>query len=203
MERHWEILERAISDVGYWTWWTQDFPKSFQVEFGGTQLWNPPKAPDKPPSGQLALRFIAPRSVSFLVRRGAGDLSGDWPELLHADALEPFTINHEHFALMRPEAAREVLTAAARVETRFGAAPTPEAIGEWPAVLAFFAGPAGLLVGAESLMAVSHAGEIRPEQIEPASERWWAYWKEYWRRRETASPLPRDYACEVTIPTGE
>ena len=40
------------------------------------------------------------------------------------------------------------------------------------------------------------------EELETANEKWWAYWQEYWKRRESSSPLPRDYGCDVTIPAG-
>ena len=38
------------------------------------------------------------------------------------------------------------------------------------------------------------------EEIEPLSRKWWEYWKYYWRVRGTRDALPKDYACEVTIP---
>ena len=28
----------------------------------------------------------------------------------------------------------------------------------------------------------------------------WDYWRVYWERRDRKDPLPKDYACEVTIP---
>jgi len=40
------------------------------------------------------------------------------------------------------------------------------------------------------------------EELETANEKWWAYWQEYWKRRESSSPLPRDYGCQGTIPAG-
>ncbi len=47
---------------------------------------------------------------------------------------------------------------------------------------------------------VAQPGELDPDQIVTAAGDWWEYWREYWRRRETDAPLPKDYACEVTIP---
>jgi hypothetical protein len=66
VNEHLTALESAISDVGHWTWWTANLPDTFQVEFNGTQLWNPPLGEGKPPSGQIALRFRKPRRVYFL-----------------------------------------------------------------------------------------------------------------------------------------
>ena len=56
-QEHISILESAISDVGHWTWWTQHFPESFQMEFGGVLLWNPPTAEGKPPSEHRQFGF--------------------------------------------------------------------------------------------------------------------------------------------------
>ena len=69
-----------------------------------------------------------------------------------------------------------------------------------PVKLAFRAGSVGLAVRANELTVISSSGEMSPEQIQQASEKWWAYWREYWNRRESDAPLPKDYACEVTIP---
>src|SRR5262245_35039291 len=54
---HLPALESAISDLGCWTWWAANLPSAFQVEFGGTQLWNPPSGEGQPPSSRIALRF--------------------------------------------------------------------------------------------------------------------------------------------------
>ena len=32
------------------------------------------------------------------------------------------------------------------------------------------------------------------------SARWWDYWHEYWEKRDTDRALPKDVACEITIP---
>ncbi len=76
------ILEGAISDVGYWSWWAEELPKVFQVEFGGTQFWNPPSSSDAPPSGQIALRFNTPKFISFLTKEDSPEsLPSDWNEM--------------------------------------------------------------------------------------------------------------------------
>lgn len=45
------LLADAIANVGYWTWWAQELPDVFQLEFAGTQLYLAlPASPDQPPS---------------------------------------------------------------------------------------------------------------------------------------------------------
>ena len=69
--------------------------------------------------------------------------------------------------------------------------------------LAFWAGALGLVVGAAKMEMYNFQGQVTPEQVPEMRARWWAYWKEYWRVWDTPHALPRDYACEVTIPAGE
>ena len=71
------------------------------------------------------------------------------------------------------------------------------------AFIGFDAHTMGLIVAAESMGVISHSGELDDAAVLSSNRKWWAYWKAYWKRRDTSSPLPRDYACEVTIPAGD
>jgi hypothetical protein len=191
-------LESAISDVGGWTWWTANLPDAFQVEFTGTQLWNPPSAEGKPPSGQIALRFRKPRLVYFLTL--STSVPEDWPDRLQRDELEPFGLIHDAFTLTSAELCGQLMSKATSVRAlvgEFGATATPAA-GE--ALIGFEAGPVGLVVAAESMGVFNHQGELDPQAVLANSQQWWAYWREYWQRKDTPDPMPQDYACEVTIP---
>jgi hypothetical protein len=112
-----EVLEEAISDVGYWSWWDAALPKVFQVEFGGTQLWSPSHASDQPPSGQVALRFVKPSFVAFLTRliRAEG-IPSDWSKKLHRDEIEPFGISYGDFTASSKEIFANALNQAAGVD---------------------------------------------------------------------------------------
>jgi hypothetical protein len=197
MSEHLAILENAISDVGYWRWWAERLPTAFQVEFGGVQLWNRPTEQDGPPSGVVALRFGNPTVVAFRTSQDS-ELPEDWRTALHEDLIDPFRVNHDALTLQSEERFREVI-ADCKPEYVLG---TEAALlsDSAPVKLAFRAGSVGLAVRAQELTVISSSGEMSPEQIEQASQKWWAYWREYWNRRETDAPLPKDYACEVTIP---
>jgi hypothetical protein len=58
----------------------------------------------------------------------------------------------------------------------------------------------GAIVRAEQFELVDMRGTIPLDQAPEMSRRWWSYWKDYWRVRGTKDAMPRDYACEVTIP---
>ena len=199
MGEHLPALESAISDVGYWTWWTANLPAAFQVEFGGVQLWNPPNGEGQPPSSRVALRFRKPRLVYFLTL--VESVSVDWPEQLQRDELDPPSINHEAFTLTAADLCRKLVGKAIGVRALIGeAGVTPLPTAE-EAFIGFLAGPFGLVVAAESLAVFNHHGELDAPAVLAGIGKWWEYWREYWRCKDTPEPLPRDYACEVTIPT--
>ena len=61
-------------------------------------------------------------------------------------------------------------------------------------------GDVGLIVGGDELAVVGRNRRYTEKEIETASEKWWDYWREYWKLRRTKDAYPKDYACEITIP---
>lgn len=195
---HLPVLEDAISDVGYWRWWDEALPDIFQVEFGGVQLYFPSAAADQPPSSVVALRFFEPLLVAFLTQPGTQGPPSDWRLALPEDRIAPFALDHERFTLSSEETCREVASDCL-IEYLHGSDIATTTDG--PSVLlAFRAQGVGLVVRAKRMVVVAQPGELDSAQVHKASDEWWDYWREYWRRRDSDAPLPRDYACEVTIP---
>lgn len=198
------MLENAIVDVGYWQWWTANLPESFQVEFGGVLLWNPPLKEGDPPSGVVALRFLNPSCVCFLRRRDhPRRVPKNWYERLHRDEIRPFEITYEAFTLTSDEQVADIVSAADSIIPFVGSKPVKTFVPKGAKFLAFWAGPVGLFVAAQSMEIFNLQGEIKPATVKAKSAKWWRYWKEYWRRKGTSDALPKDYACEVTIPAAE
>ena len=196
-----EILESAISDVGAWCWWEQALPKTFQVEFIGTQLWNPPSADGEPPSGQIGLRFTEPSSISFISRlEGDKGPPGNWADLLHRGRIEPLAITFDQFILQDSDRIGGILARATSIQTVHGKDPSEVDFSSENATLAFWAGNVGLIVAAAEMGVVNQQGVVAFEQIEVKFDQWWKYWHKYWDAKKVGSPLPEDYSCEVTIP---
>jgi hypothetical protein len=42
----------------------------------------------------------------------------------------------------------------------------------------------------------------KPKSDAGRTEKWWKYWEEYWRRKDTDNPMPDDPECEARIPAG-
>ena len=195
------VLETAISDVGYWRWWTQNTIGEFQVEFGGVLLYNKPTESNAPPSSLLSLRFRDTRCVAALRRHtGLSKTPDDWFDLLAKDKMEPPTITYGEFTLTSVKELRRIIAQAQ--ETRFviGSESDLKSVKEEDGFLAFWAGDVGLLVVAGEMFPLTTRGQLMPKEILQKSEQWWEYWDEYWKRRGSDNPMPEDYACEVTIP---
>lgn len=195
-----EVLEEAISDVGYWSWWAEKLPEAFQLEFGGTHIWSPPINSSSPPSGQVALRFGNPVSIIFL-KSVTSNLPNNWTDLFREDQLESFSINYEEFKFNNSKFIRDLLKSDHMVETKFGQDPLLILDNDESNVsLAFLAGEVGFIVIAQELRIINQNGDIELNDIEELVSRWWSYWEEYWRVKGTQDELPKDYTCEVTIP---
>ena len=209
------ILAKAISDVGWWGHWQQK-PERFDVLFGGTQLWTPPDGEGQPPLGAIGLAFQRPESVSFLTHKDASSgsfraapigyvgypsqIDRDWPTRLQKGALQGFLYISGHCLTFTDQALqRQILVEATRIDTVRGFPPDAASFFALPAWLAFWAGPVGLIVGAEQMAIVDRQQVVPLDQIEHMRNKWWEYWKEYWRLKGTAHPLPEDYACETTV----
>lgn len=197
------FLENAISDVGRWTWWTGDLTKSIQLEFSGVQLWFPPMTDGQPPSGQVALRFRSPTLVTFMARSDDPDLNTDsWPARFQNDEIGGFTVGYDEFTMSDAELAFSMISDATHRIQMVGQSPHNTAFANNTSWIAFWAGPVRIVVAAAEMEIVSHHGFIRLDEVEAISGKWWEYWREYWDKKDSATPLPQDYACEVTIPAG-
>jgi hypothetical protein len=191
-----DTLKAAITDTGDWSWWTSNLPDSFQLEFGRVQLWCPPTAPTKPPSSQVALRLIRPRSVVFLAN---GDQPDNWFEALQRDELRPFPPDRDSFTLTDHAEARRFVDGAAKTH-RLPIEAASAGASDNCAVVAFLAGPVGFYGVADALEIYNLNGRLLPTDVEAANAKWWENWREYWRRKDGPEPMPYDWTCEITIP---
>ena len=188
------VLVSAITDVGQWRWWASEFPKLFQLEFGGVQIYERPADPTRPPSSMLALRFRNPALVAFMRRTDSPNIPADWHTKLHDDAIEPFPMSGDAFAFEDDDAIRKIVSErTSEVEVHRGEGSTAVRV-------AFWAGPVGVHVEAAELELVTLNGKITSQELVELHHAWWDYWKDYWKKRGTPEALPKSYACEVTIP---
>jgi hypothetical protein len=194
-----DILADAISDVGYWSWWTEQLPDIFQIEFGGTQLYFNPTSSDLPPQTQIALQFKYPSSVNFISKSKDTD-NFQWTQDLHEDKIEPLSCSHGEFSFNNCDLTKSLLQQTTNFKTVYGNKPTTDSISFAPISLVFWCGDIGFAIIAKELKLLNHTGDIPLADISELNEKWWKYWRTYWDKRDTNEPMPKDYACDVTIP---
>lgn len=85
-----EILQRAISDVGYWKWWNQEEEK-IQIKFGAVLLFDDTKKDREARTSDIALVYCGNAFIIFL----DNDEQDGWFDELHKDVIAPYTLDSE------------------------------------------------------------------------------------------------------------
>ena len=189
------ILADAISDVGsWWCWHLGD--DMLQLEFCDVQLYDEAKAEKETHTTDvLAVRFYGHVFAVFL-----DDLNDDnWHGRFRDDDSILYQVDTYDMAFDDKKAAESLLNDYRnRVPVKdFKGA---ETLVSAKHILCARCNEVGFIVGGDEIESAGEKGKYTEEEIEPLSRKWWEYWKEYWRLRGTRDALPKDYACEVTIP---
>ena len=195
-----EILEYVISDVGLWTWCTDDLPSIYQIEFNRVMLYLVNMDKNQPPSHQIALRFINPVSISYLYKKNSS-LPQDWLQRFKNDKLSPFNVDHDYLSFDKDEV-MEIVKMSNKIENIYGIDFNSSEFMDSKVIFSFWAGEIGCLVAADDMKVISKDGEIKLDSIPELHDKWWIYWKSYWKVHETNKALPYDDLCEITIPVG-
>ena len=189
------ILADAISDVGsWWCWHVGD--DMLQLEFCDVQLYDETTAEkEMHTTDVLAVRFFGHVFAVFLDNLNDENWYGRFRDddsiLYPVDAYAmAFDDNKEAESLLNDYRNRTSVK-------NFNGAETLATIKH---ILCARCDKVGFIVGGDVIEIVGKKGKYTEAEIEPLSSKWWEYWKDYWRLRGTRDALPKDFACEVTIP---
>ena len=189
------ILADAISDVGsWWSWHVGD--NMLQLEFCDVQLYDETKGEKETHTTDvLAVRFYGHVFAVFL-----DDLNdNNWHGRFRDDDSILYPVDTYDMAFDDKTEAESLLNDYRNmvpVKDFKGA----ETLVSTKHILCARCDEVGFIVGGDEIEIVGEKGKYTEEEIEPLSRKWWEYWKYYWRVRGTRDALPKDYACEVTIP---
>ena len=192
------ILADAISDVGsWWCWHVGD--DMLQLEFCDVQLYDETKAEKETHTTDvLAVRFYGHIFAVFL-----DDLNDrNWHGRFHDDDSVIYPIDTYNMAFDDTEEAERLLNDYKNKTV------IKDFVGLETLLTAkhlLYAGcdDVGFIVGGDEIEIVGRKGKYTEEEIESLSRKWWEYWKDYWRLGGTHDALPKDFACEVTIPVNK
>ena len=189
------ILADAMSDVGSWWCWNVG-DDMLQLEFCDVQLYDETKAEKETHTTDvLAVRFFGHVFAVFL-----DDLHDiNWHKRFRDDDSVLYPVDTYDMAFDDNKAAESLLNEYRnRVLIKdFNGTETLEAAKH---LLCARCGDVGFIVGGNEIEIAGKKGKYTEEEIKPLSRKWREYWKDYWRLRGTCDALPKDYACEVTIP---
>ena len=189
------ILADAISDVGSWQWWHME-DDMVQLEFRDIMLYDASK--ETHTMDVIAVRFRGNVFAVFL-----DDLTEDteqpWYELLYEDKIPAFECNGYELKFDSPEYAEKVYDGY-RNRTPVTPFEGMDTFRSAKHLIAAKCSEAGIVAGGDRIEVVTQNGILPEEEIGPLAAKWWEYWKTYWRLRGTRGALPKDWACEVTIP---
>lgn len=189
------ILADAISDVGsWWCWYVGD--DMLQLEFCDVQLYDETKAENETHTTDvLAVRFYGHVFAVFL-----DDLNDkNWHEHFRDDDSILYPVDTYDMAFDDRIMAESLLNDY-RNRVPVKDFKGTETLVTAKHILCARCDEVGFIVGGDKIEIAGKKGKYSEKEIEPLSKKWWEYWKEYWRLRGTRDALPKDYACEVTIP---
>lgn len=191
------ILADAISDAGSWYWWlTGD--DMVQVQFCDAMLYDENTSEKEPHSTDiLAVRFHGNAFAVFL-----DNLNDEkWYEHFHDDSViyEIDTYNMAFDDVKEAERIMNDFQHQTVIRDFSGSA----ALLRAKHLLCAGCGDVGFVVGADEMEVVGRKEKYTEEEIETAYQKWFNYWKAYWKLRGTKDAYPKDYVCEVSIPVRE
>ena len=189
------ILTDAISDVGSWHWWTIK-DDMVQAQFCDIMLYDENASEDEPHSiDVLAVRFKGNTFALFLDNLN----EENWYERFEEDDAIIYPIDTYNMAFDDAEEAEKLLNEYEH-KTAIKDFNGSETLLSAKHLLYAGCGDVGFIVGGEEIEVVGRKGKYTEEEIETAHQKWWEYWKSYWKQRGTKDAYPEDYVCEVSIP---
>lgn len=195
------ILASSISDVGNWRWWTSD-TDIFQLEFDAVQLFDDSQPETMHRSSVIALQFSGQASLVFLDDLKRPGIKNPWYKKLHADLIEPFSLEHDEFVFDDIKYAKKVFRSYDHKNFQ-GVGTTLTQVLQAKNLLCFRCGSVGVIASGEILKVRDHGGQLSEKDILRKHSQWWKYWKKYWKLKDTEKAYPYDFVCEATIPIDE
>lgn len=190
-------LSDAISEIGGWQWWFTE-GDLFQMEFLGVLFYDESKAEKESHTSTLAIRFFGNTFAVFLDNLNDNS-EKPWYQRFYDDEIDYFDVDPYELSFDDVECAKKIYEEY-RNKTAIKDFADTDTFTKPKHILAGQCGDTAFVVGGDEIVVVGRSGEYTEEQIIPSIKRWWEYWRDYWRKRNTKEAYDKDWACEVTIP---
>lgn len=190
------LLADAISDMGSWRWWNIN-NQNVQLEFSDVQLYDETKAEKEPHSSVIALRFYEGSFAMFLDNFEINNRK-KWYDRLADDEIEPFELDGYELVFNDAKFVNELFETYKNKNIIKDI--SDDMIVSCKYILAGKCKEVGFVVGGNKMEVVSHHGVYSEEEVNRLIKKWWEYWEDYWRKRNTKDAYQKDFVCELTIP---
>lgn len=192
------MLADAISEVGSWHWWVIK-DDMVQVQFCDILLYDEARSEKEPHTTDvLAVRFYGHAFAVFLDNLN----ENNWHERLCEDDSVIYPVDTYDMAFDDIKEAERLLDDY-KHKTAIKDFSGSETLLTAKHLLYARCGDVGFIVGGDEIKVVGNKGLYSEEEIKTASEKWWDYWRAYWKLRGTKDAYQEDYACEITIPVND
>ena len=95
---------------------------------------------------------------------------------------------------------KKLINQSVTIDTVHGCAPDDKQFFSEKHKLVFYAQEYGLSISADEILIFTVDRDVTLAEIAEINSKWWQYWRKYHDMLPTSTPMPKDFACDVTIP---
>lgn len=190
-------MKEAISAAGEWSW-MEIANDSIQLEFNNVQLYNARLNILESHSSIIAIRLSNNAFFKLFYNENKS-------EKFIEDFLDPiydvsYNLNSKNFKFQDFKLL-ETLKSNYKYQKDFlGNSENNIKNGEIDFLLCFTIDELGVATGGNQIQFFNEFNILNDEEIKRLSNKWWVYWVDYWKKKNTLNEYEYDPACEVFSP---
>jgi len=188
------LMEEAISTAGKWTW-MEIADDSIQLEFDNVQLHNPRLNEFKSHSSIIAIR-LANNSFFKLFYNNDEDekFEKDFLDIVYEAS---YSLNNKNFKFQDFNLLDIIKNKYEHQKDLLGDSKNSIKNGEIDFVLCFTTDKVGVATGGNQIQFFNEFNSLNDAEIKKLSNKWWVYYVDYWKKKNTPQEYEHDPACET------
>jgi hypothetical protein len=188
------LMKEAISSAGKWTW-MEIANDSIQLEFDDVQLYSPRVNVLEAHSSIITIR-LANNAFFKLFYNDNGD------KKFEKDFLDPiyemsYNLNNKNFKFQDFKLLEIIKNNYKYQKEWIGNSKNNIKNGEIDFLLCFITEKVAVATGGNQIQFFNEFNILNDEEIKKLSNKWWIYWVDYWKNKNTHHEYEYDLACEV------
>lgn len=187
-------MKEAISTAGKWTW-MEIANDSVQLEFEDVQLYSPKLNILKSHSSIMAIRLANNAFFKFFYN----DSKNEEFETVFLDPFYEISYNldSKNFKFQNFNLLETIENNYKYQKDFFANSKNNIENGEIDFLLCFITDNVAVVTGGNEIQFFNEFNILNEERIKSLSNRWWVYWVDYWKKKNTPYEYEYDPACEL------